>query len=109
MKRDWKKREPAWNGRRDTVFRILAATLGSLIPTTLACVLLARILPTSPEVATTVGVLLFLPLWVFAMAVVLLLPSAKRAWMWCLLASLGLGGPVLLLGGMPDVPSETTP
>ncbi|MBV1861994.1 MAG: hypothetical protein KUG77_26465 [Nannocystaceae bacterium] len=95
------RRSPTWNGRRDSWLRILGAVLGTLLPSALACSLLARVAPLSAAAATTLGVLPMFPVWTLAMTSALLLPTAGRVWLACLVALVVLGVPVALLGPLP--------
>lgn len=80
---------------------MLAGVFGALAPSAAVCVLLARLWPGEEGTGATIGVLLMLPLWMVAFLAVMLVPTARRAWLWCLAATVGLGALVWLLGPLP--------
>ena len=94
-------REPAWGSRLDTAGRVLGAVVGGLVPSVLACVLLARVLPLPEPSAATLGILLALPLWAVLIAGLFLFRRAWQVWAASVGLVLALGALVWLLGPMP--------
>lgn len=94
-------REPAWNGRWDTAARLFAAFIGSLPPSVLTCVLLARAMPLPEPTAITVSALMVLPIWSVAIPATLLWRNGWRAWGACLSMTLLLGAIFAVVGPVP--------
>ncbi|MEM1033910.1 MAG: hypothetical protein AAGN82_26480 [Myxococcota bacterium] len=94
-------RDPAWNGRGDTVARHLAAIVGTLVPSTLAVALIARSLPLDEALAVVTGGLMLPFIWMTAVWLVYLLPTARRAWAAVLVATAIAAGVMVLVGPMP--------
>ncbi len=95
-------REAAWHGPLDTTARVSAAVIGSLPPSVLGCVVLARVMsPLGESAAAATGVLALVPVWTVAMASILLIRSGTRAWSVCLISTFALGGTAWLLGPIP--------
>jgi len=58
-----------WLRRMQGALRVSAATLGTLLIATIACVALARFVPMQEEDRFTIGFALVTPLWIAAMCV----------------------------------------